>query len=68
VVGSRLKNYSAVLAAPRASGKLAHAIGLRQKLAYTAPQRIDDDLVWRTSEHEVPELTAEVSATVDALR
>ena len=68
VVGSRLKNSSAVLAAPRASGRLAHAIGLRQKLAYTAPQRINDDLVWRTSEDEAPELTAEISATVEALR
>ena len=68
VVGSRLKNYSAVLSAPRASGTLAHAVGLRQKLAYTAPQRIDDDLVWRTSEDEVLDLSAAISATVEALR
>jgi len=67
VVDSRLKNHSSVLAIPRAAGEFAQAVGLRQKLAYTAPERIDDHLVWRTSEGEAASLAAEVAATLDAL-
>ncbi|MEX1165110.1 MAG: hypothetical protein WEB03_16180 [Nitriliruptor sp.] len=56
VAGSRLKNHSTVLGITRAAGGFAPAIALRNKLAYTAPGRIDDGQVWVTSVEDAPVL------------
>lgn len=67
VVGSRLKNHSSVLGIARAAGEFAPAIALRNKLAYTAPGRIDDAQVWFTSVEDAPVLTYAVTDTLAAL-
>lgn len=67
VVGSRLKNHSAVMDIPRATGEFAQAIALRHKLAYTAPDEVDDERVWDTSIADAPVLAAALTQTVAAL-
>lgn len=67
VAGGRLKNYCQVMGIPRASGQFGQAIGLRQTLAYARPDRVDDEVVWRTSIHDLPALRETVQETVDAL-
>ena len=67
VVGSRLKNHGTVLGITRAAGEFAPAIALRNKLASTAPGRIDDEQLWVTSVKDAPALANAVTDTLVAL-
>jgi hypothetical protein len=67
VAGSRLKNYCQLIDIPRAAGEMGQAIGFRHTLAYSAPSRVSDDVVWRTSVGDLPRLTEVIRETANAL-
>ena len=67
VAGSRLKNYCQLVDIPRAAGEMGEAIGFRHTLAYSAPSRVSDDIVWRTSVEDRPRLQNDVRETEQAL-
>lgn len=67
VVGSRLKNHGRILQVARSGGEFSLAIGLRQKLAYSAPDKVDMDVLWRASERNVGPLLRQVDEAISAL-
>jgi hypothetical protein len=67
VVGSRLKNYGVVVRAPRASGRLAGAVALRNKLAYAEPESVNDRRLWGTTVEHARPLATEISDLMAAL-
>ena len=67
VTGSRLKNHGRVLEIARSGGEFSLAIGLRQKLAYSTPDKVDMELLWRVSAHNADALLRQVDEAIGAL-
>jgi hypothetical protein len=67
VVGSRLKNHARVLQVARSGGEFGLAIGFRQKLAYSSPEEVDSEVLWRTSVINAPALLRQVEEAIGAL-
>lgn len=68
VVGSRLKNYCAIVGIDRARGTLGAAIAMRHKLAYSDPDQIDDRTVRRATLVDAAVLAAAIEDASAALR
>jgi hypothetical protein len=67
VAGSRLKNYYGAMGVSRAIGEFTGPIGLRHRLAYSRPDDVDEDIVWRTSTDDLPRLQVTVRGAIRAL-
>jgi|GEM_PF-5360167 len=67
VAGSRLKNHGRVLQVARTGGEFSLAIGLRQKLAYSTPDKVDMGVLWRASRQNAGPLLQQVDEAISAL-
>jgi hypothetical protein len=67
VIGSRLKNHASALQVARSTGEFGRAIAFRHKLAYGAPDDIDDAIVREACRRDLPVLRQEIAEALAAL-
>lgn len=67
VIGSRLKNHAAALRVARSTGEFGQAIAFRHKLAYSAPDDIDDAIVREACRRDLPVLRQAIAEALAAL-